>query len=296
MTKGISILARIALVTATVIWGASFVIMKNTLDAMPSFYLLAIRFTMATVVLSLIFMPKLKKLNKEYLIGGGIMGAFIFMAYGLQTVGLVYTTPGKNAFLTACYCIIVPFLYWFTSGKRPDAYNLTAAAMCVIGVWLVSVNPASEAGINRGDVLTLACSFMYACHIIAVNKYGEDKDIILLTILQFATAAIGFWIFGLVFEDFPQTVGPEAITSLLFLGLMATAAALLLQNIGQKYTPPATAALLLSLEAVFGVLFSVVFAQEPISVPVILGFGLIFAALVISETKPGLARRALNEK
>ncbi|MGN1098495.1 MAG: DMT family transporter, partial [Clostridia bacterium] len=265
-----------------------------TLDALPSFYLLAIRFTIGSVLLSLIFLPKYKKLDKGYIKGGCVMGVFLFMAYGLQTIGLNYTTPGKNAFLTAIYCLIVPFLYWAVAKIRPDGYNITAAVLCVFGIWLVSVNPSAEGMINIGDVLTMAGGFMYACHIIAVNKAAGGRDIILLTILQFITAAVLSWLTAFITEDFPAQISTEAVVSLAYLGVMATSVALLLQNIGQKFTPPSTAALLLSLEAVFGVVFSVAFADEQLTVQLVCGFALIFIALVISEVKPKFGRRAQN--
>ncbi len=281
----ISLLARLALVAATLIWGSSFVIMKNTLDAVPSFYLLAIRFTMGAAVLSLIFIRRFTGLDISYLVGGGIMGALLFTAYALQTVGLMYTTPGKNAFLTTVYCIIVPFLTWALTGERPGAMNIAAAVICTAGVWLVSVNPSAEGGVNIGDLLTLCGGFVFALHILAVTHYSRGRDIIVLTAIQFASAAALAWIFGMIFETFPASFGPGAVTSLLYLGLMATTAALLLQNIGQKYTPPSTAALLLSLEAVFGALFSILAGSEKLSVQLVCGFILIFSALVLPELK-----------
>ena len=286
MSKKTSILARLALVTATVIWGYSFVLMKNTLDSVPSFFLLAIRFSMATIVLSIIFLPKWKKFDRSYLLHGSIMGFFLFAAYAFQTVGLIFTTPGKNAFLTAIYCIIVPFLNWAVTRKRPGVTNLVAALLCVIGVWFVSVNSAAEGGVNIGDLLTMVCGFLFACHIIAVNRFSNDQDVILLTIIQFGSAAVFSWICGFGFETFPSHFSAGAITSLLYLGILSTAFALLLQNVGQKYTPPSSAALILSLEAVFGVIFSVIFAGDKMTLRLTLGFGLIFAALIISEALP----------
>lgn len=288
--KGISVLAKTAIVLATLIWGSSFFIMKNTLNSIGSFYLLAIRFTIASVILAAVFFPKLKLIDRSYLFSGAVLGMLIALAYTLQTVGLVYTTPGKNAFLTAVYCLLVPFLYWAVSGDKPDGYNISAAIICIVGVGLVSVNPSAETVFNIGDLLTLAGGFMYACHIVAVNRTGAGKDIILLTIMQFVFAAVFFWIAAALTEDFPASMGMGTIQALVYLGVMATAAALLLQNIGQKYTPPSTAALLLSLEAVFGVLFSVLFADEKLTVQLVCGFALIFAALIISEVKPGFGR------
>ena len=121
-TEG-GLLARFAspiIILATIIWGSSFVVMKSSVDVLPTFWLLAIRFSFAALVLSLVFWKRWKVLDRQYLIGGAIMGFCLFVAYAFQTFGLARTTPGKNAFLTAVYCVIVPFLYWVIAKRRPD--------------------------------------------------------------------------------------------------------------------------------------------------------------------------------
>jgi drug/metabolite transporter (DMT)-like permease len=282
-------MAKAALFGATLIWGSSFFLMKNTLDSIPIFYLLAIRFTGASVILALAFIKSLGHLNKEYLKMGSIMGGLLFCAYTLQTIGVAGTTPGKNAFLTAVYCIIVPFLYWGCAKKRPDIYNVTASVICVAGIGLVSLG--QDFTICAGDAFTLAGGFFFAAHIIAVASFSRGRDIFLLTIIQFACAAVLGWIFGFLFNSFPAQISPGAIASLVYLCVCATAIALLLQNIGQKYTPPSTAAIILSLESVFGVLFSILFYHEVLTDRIAIGFALIFIAVLLSETKPKFFRR-----
>ena len=132
-------LARFAspiIVLATIIWGSSFVVMKNSVDVLPTFWLLAIRFSFAALVLALVFWKRWKVLDKHYLIGGTVMGLCLFVAYAFQTFGLARTTPGKNAFLTAVYCVIVPFLYWIIARRRPDRFNVIAALLCIAGIGL----------------------------------------------------------------------------------------------------------------------------------------------------------------
>lgn len=287
--KTVTAFAKLALLIATIIWGSSFFIMKNTLDSIGSFYLLAIRFSVASVLLGIIFMPRFKKTDKGYLRGGAVMGVLLGLAYAVQTIGLKFTTPGKNAFLTASYCLMVPFLYWAVAKRKPDKYNIFAAVVCIAGIGFVSLG-SGEGGVNIGDLLTLASGFFYACHIIAVNKAAEGRDIILLTVIQFITSAVMFWLCGALTESFPHEIQKEMVVSLAYLGVMCTAAALLLQNIGQKFTPPSQASLILSLEAVFGVAFSVAFADEHLTPQLIFGFGLIFVALVVSEVKPDLKK------
>lgn len=283
-------LARPLIVLATLIWGSTFVIMKSTLDTVPTFYLLAFRFTAGAAILGAVFWKKWRLMDRSYLAGGAVMGTFLFAAYSTQTFGLMGTTPGKNAFLTAVYCVIVPFLYWIVSHRAPDKFNVAAALLCITGVGLVSLT--SEFSMGWGDVLTLVSGFVYACHIVAVARNAQGKDIFLLTAVQFAVTAVWAWIFALLFEEFPLAMTPGALGSLVYLAVAATAGALLFQNVGQKYTPPATAAVLLALEAPFGVGFSVLAGSETLTAPMVMGFVLIFVAILCSETKFSFLRRA----
>jgi drug/metabolite transporter (DMT)-like permease len=126
---------------------------------------------------------------------------------------------------------------------------------------------------------------VFAAHMVAVAKFSKDKDPILLTILQFGYAALFSWIIGFLFEDFPAVWSTQMLGGLLYLSVFATAVALLLQNVGQKYTNPAPAAIILSLESVFGVMFSIFFYGEKLTLRLFCGFCLIFIAVIISETK-----------
>lgn len=282
--------AKAALFGAALIWGGSFLIVKNSMDVMQPHMLLAIRFTVGCLLLSIVFHKRLLKLNKEYFIKGGIIGACLFLAYSLQTIGITDTTPGKNAFLTAIYCVIVPFLFWLVDKKKPDVYNIIAAVITILGIGLVSIS--GNFTIRMGDSLTLISGFIYAVHMVLIAKFSQDRDPILLTILQFGYAAIFSWAVALTFEDLPTQWNADTIVGLFYLSVLATAVALLLQNIGQKYTNPAPASIILSLEAVFGVMFSVIFYHEQITVRLFLGFLLIFFAVIISETKLSFLTRS----
>lgn len=284
-TKNITHLAKLALFTAALIWGSSFFILKNTVDIFPPNMLLAIRFTIAFILLGGIYHKRLRLINKEYIISGLIIGLLLFTAYCTQTIGLTDTTPGKNAFLTAIYCVLVPFLYWFVNHTRPDRYNFLSALLCFTGIGFVSLS--NNLTISTGDLLTLLGGFFFAVHMVAVAKLTKDRDPILITLLQFGFAAIFSWIVSLFFESFPKIsdISAGSIFNLLYLAIFATTIALLLQNVGQKYTSPSSASILLSLESVFGVLFSVIFFGDTLTVKLVIGFILIFVSIIVSETK-----------
>lgn len=278
-------LAKPMLFATAIIWGTTFFIMKNALDNIPVFYLLTIRFLAGAALLALVCWKKWKDFTPDYVWRGAVMGLCLFTAYVVQTFGLDRTTPSKNAFLTAVYCVIVPFLYWAVASQRPDRYNIVTALMCVTGVGLVSLN--GDLSVNLGDMLTLLGAFFYAAHIVAVAKVSPGKDIYLLTVFQFAFAGLFAWFFAGITETFPAQAlaEPAVFLPLAYLCVMATTVGLLFQNVGQVWSDPASASLILSLESVFGVLFAVVFYGDRVTVPMAIGFALIFVAVVCSETK-----------
>ena len=278
-------LARLALLLATIIWGSSFIIMKDALDNIGTFFLLAVRFTGACILLAIVFFRKLKKIRKDVVIAGFWMGTALIAAYILQTFGLAETTPGKNAFLTAGYCILVPFLFWAAAGARPDRYNIVAAVLCIAGIGLVALDANLTMG--RGDILTLMCCVFYALHIVISARYTQVYDVMLLTLLQFFFAAMWSSLLCFFFEPVPPlaSIPPYTWFNLAYLCVFATAGALGLQTFGLKYTSPSAGALILSLESVFGVIFSIMVGAESVTLRLFTGFVVIFVAIVVSETK-----------
>lgn len=277
-------LAKPLLFLAAFIWGTSFFIMKNTLDAVPPFWLLVFRFTTGAVLLGLFCWKKWRThFTRDYLWRGGLFGVFLFIAYTTQTFGLTGTTPSKNAFLTATYCVLVPFLWWAFERKRPDRYNLLAALVCITGMAMVSLSDGLTVG--PGEALTMCCGLFYALHIIFTSKGAAKYGVGVLTTLQFATAALLCWVTAPFSAPFPAEVPAGAWLSIAYLCVMCTGVCYLLQTIGQKYTSPQTSSILLTLESVFGTVISVIFYHEQLTVRELTGFVLIFIAVIISETK-----------
>lgn len=283
-------LAKPMLLTAALVWGSSFIIMKGAVDILPPFLLLAIRFSGGAALLALVCWKKWKDFTPDYLWRGAIIGGCLWAAYTVQTFGIKYTTPSNNAFLTANYCVLVPFLNWWVVHRKPDRWNVLAAVLCVAGVGLVSIQ--GDFSISPGDSLTLLGAVFYAAHIVAVEKVSPGKDIYLLTVFQFAFAALYSWL-GSLFTGFPpaSVFTPDLVIQMTYLTVMCTTVALLFQNVGQIWSDPASASLLLSLESVFGVMFSVLFYGDPVTPRLLAGFGLIFIAVVCSETKFSFLRR-----
>lgn len=284
-----SLWAKIALFTATIIWGFAFIVVKNTVDIFPPLILIALRFTIAFVILSLLYIRKLKEMDKKCFVSGVVIGIMLFLAYSAQTFGAADTTPGKSAFLTSVYCVMVPFLFWGIKRKNPGIHSFIAAFMCVLGTALVALRGDFKMG--AGDLSTLLCSFFFACHIVAIALLGSDKDPVLITILQFGTAAVLAWCTGLPMGGVPICAPLASWLGIVFLGIFPTMIGFSLQTVGQRYTTPSAAALILSLESVFGVLFSLMFGFDTLNLRLLCGFVLIFAAIIVSETKLSFIKR-----
>ena len=120
-----SFLAKVALFIVAILWGTSLTVVKSAADVLKPNFLLGVRFTIAGIVLAIVFHKKLFKARKDELVSGAIIGIFLFMAYSSQTLGVTFTTPGRSGFLSASYCVIVPFLYWITNKVRPDKFNVS---------------------------------------------------------------------------------------------------------------------------------------------------------------------------
>lgn len=283
--KGIKAWSVLGLIITTIIWGSAFVVMKNSIEVMTPVYLLALRFTIACVALVAVFWKRLRKICKTDVMGGGLLGIFLFMGYFFQTYGLKYTTASKNAFITTLYVVLVPFLYWLCIGKKPHRNHVAAAAMAVLGLGLLSLE--GDLSVNTGDLITLVCGIFFAFHIVFIDRYTVDHDPIALTVIQMVTAAILSWAIAPFLEgtlDF-GVIDSSMMSRLLYLGIFCTMLCYLLQNMGQKHLSPNTSSIILSCESIFGLVFSVLFLGEPVTLKLVAGCALMFAAVILSEYK-----------
>lgn len=275
------IAGKLCLLFATLVWGTSFFILKNAIDVFPTFFVLAVRFSLSAVLIGLIFIKRIIKINKKSALHGSIIGLVVAGAYALQTVGLKYTTPSKNAFLTAVYVVLVPFLSWLFLRKKPQVKNIIAAVLCIVGIGLVSLN--GEFLIGIGDLLTILSGIFYALQIVFTAKYASDDDPIQLVFTELLVVGVIFWVVSLSAEKIPTNVTFMSFLPILYLSFICTAVAQFCQMVGQKHTSSNSAAIILSLETVFGTLFSVIFYHEVLTLQLICGFVIIFIAVLLGE-------------
>ena len=291
--KGLNLTGQLFLLSATVVWGSSFIILKETIETLPALYVIGVRFLSSAILLALIFFGRIKKINKRAFLGGVLLGAVLSIAYITQTLGLKFIGAGQNAFVTSLYCVMVPFILWLAFGVKPKSYNILSAFLCVAGIGLVALSGTEEEGTNvfLGCALTFVCAIFYALQIVITGKLHEKKrDIMQLLIVQLFSTGVIISLCSLAFE-LPfcgiesYVINLDQLYRILYLTLVCTLYAQLAQILGLKFTESNQAAIILTLEAVFGVVFAIILGDEKITPMLWGGFAVIFIGTVISELK-----------
>lgn len=279
MKKYIGILG---LLTVAVIWGTGFVATAVALDNYTPFQILAIRFTVAFLILLGMNITKIKTISKKSFKRGSLLGVFLFLAFAFQTVGLQFTTPSKNAFLTAVNVIIVPFLGFLIFKKKIPIKGVVGSFVTLIGIALLSLT-SSLGGINLGDMLTLVCAVFFALQIFVTDFFVDEEETWVLMLLQMGSAAALSWLTIFITGEGLPSIKMETVFPVLYLGIASTLIAYFLQTASQKYTTSSQAAVILSTEAFFGMLGSVLLLGEQVSINMLIGSIFIFIGILIVE-------------
>ncbi|RHS78718.1 DMT family transporter [Firmicutes bacterium AM43-11BH] len=274
------------LILVTVIWGGGFVASDMALESMKPFQIMMVRFLLASVLMGVISRGQRKSEEKlkdraGAIKAGVLMGVTLFMGFAFQIIGLQYTTPSKNAFLTALNVVIVPFIAFVILKKKIGAKGIIGAVMSVLGVALLSLN--GDFTVSLGDGLTLFCAVGFAFQIFFTSEFVKKYPASVLNTVQMFTAfvlsAISLMIFGE--NDFQVTT--QGWLSALYLGVVSTTICYLLQTACQKYIDETKAAIILSMESVFGTIFSILILHEVVTVRMVIGCAVILAAVIISN-------------
>ncbi|MCL2564726.1 MAG: DMT family transporter [Defluviitaleaceae bacterium] len=281
--------ANLMLLFAAFVWGSGFVGNRWVLDAgITPFQLIAARMFIASVCLNIFFRKQSKSISKGDFKIGILIGAFLFAGFATQTYGLMHTTAAVSAFVTAVYVILTPFMRRMLIKDKLDMYANIGALLTVAGIGLISLEGGF--GMSIGIALTLVCAVCYALQTVFTDKYTKIHDPINLTIVMIGFNFVCAFIASIIQGGVPQiTVG--AVVALLYLGIVPTFIAYLCQNIGQKYTTAVNAAIIMSTEAVFGALLSVLILREVMSLQMVLGMITVFGAIIIAETKLAFIKR-----
>jgi drug/metabolite transporter (DMT)-like permease len=279
--------AEIALVGNTIIWGASFVIVKGALAGVSPILFVALRFSVAALALLAVFRRRSRgrPVARREFQAGVLIGTLLFLGFFLQTAGLQFTTAPKSAFLTGMSSVAVPLVAALVYRIRPQRSELLGLLAATAGMSLMTLG-GPIGSMNRGDVLTLGCAVAYAGHIVTLGHFSEKMSFEALSVIQVATAAA---LAGALFwwaEPAHIAWRPGLVAAILVTGLLCTAWAFTVQAWAQQYTSPAKTALIFTLEPVFAWLTSYLFVGEGLSARAAAGAALILGGVLLVETKP----------
>lgn len=276
------ILGILGLVTVTIIWGGGFVASDIALQSFTPFQILFIRFLIGAFCMGVPARKERKTITKEEIFCGFLLGAALFSGFALQILGLQYTTASKNAFLTATNVVMVPFIAFLLERKKIELKSIAGAILALSGAGILSLT--SDFSVGLGDSLTLFCAIGFAFQIYLTGKYVHRIRPTILNFMQMLFAAILSFI-GLLFSGriTPTGVSSSGLLAVLYLGLISTTLCYFLQTWAQKYVDESKSAIVLSLEAVFGTVFSVILLQEEVTGRMLIGSLCIFLAVLVSE-------------
>jgi drug/metabolite transporter (DMT)-like permease len=282
------VLADLALGFCALIWGATFVVIKDALSDVSVVLYLALRFGLAAAVMAAIYWPSIRQLTRKTAWAGAQIGFFMFAGYVFQIAGLKFTTPSKAAFITGSCVVFVPILLGVFGRRRIPAWIWMGALTALAGLYFLTVPAAGLGALNRGDPLVLVCAVMFALHMIFVGRHVARHSVAALSFLQVATTAVLSALLlpvaSLARWEQPRVAWTGYLVfAILITAIGATVIGFSLQTWAQQYTSPSHAAILVSLEPVFAAITSLLVGGERLVARTLLGAGLILAGILLAE-------------
>lgn len=285
-----SLKAHILLILVTLVWGATFVQIKDALQDISPLLFNAVRMTLAAVVLAAIYLPHLKAINSVVFRSGALVGVFLWLGYEFQTTGLKLTTASKSAFLTSLSVVLVPIFLTAFWRRKVSLWTAVGVAAAFIGLYLLTVpsGPGQDwlgnfRSVNLGDVLTMGCAIAFAVQIILVGRATSAHSFQAIAVLQSAVAAALMFASAPIVETIHVLWTPRVLAAILVTGLLGTAAAFTIQAWAQQFMAPTNTALIFALEPVFAWITSYLLLGERLGWRAAAGALLILAGLVFSE-------------
>ncbi|MFB3880773.1 MAG: DMT family transporter [Armatimonadota bacterium] len=276
--------ADLSLLAITAVWGFTFPAVKRALEAADPFSFLAARFALAAVVVAVVFRRRALRANARTIGLSAFVGVWLTAGYALQTVGLVYTTASKSAFITGLFVVLVPVLSLAVSRTRPGLTSIAAVALASAGIYLLA--SPTRGAVNIGDVLTIGCALAFALHIVVAERVAPRLDAVQLAFWQIATTAALCLVFSLVSPERRLPFTAWTVTALLVTGVMATAVAFVVQMWAQQRTSATHVAVIFAGEPLFAALFSWLVQGEVLSGLRMVGGALILGGILLSQLRP----------
>ncbi len=273
--------ANSSLLVVSLVWGLSFVMVKDAVRTVAPFVFLTLRFWLAAALLWAVYAGAARRAPLSTWLAGAATGMLLFAGFGFQTYGLQFTTSARAGFITGLSVVIVPVGSAILLRRPPGGWAVAGVALATLGLGLLSLDAAFVPG--RGELLVLFCALAFAAHILALGHYAARHHPGVLAVSQITTAAVLFTAASLTLSSWPAHLTPGVWFSVAVMGLLATAGAFLVQTAVQRYTTPVSTALIFLAEPVFAALFGYRWHGDVLSARGWLGSGLILAAMALSE-------------
>jgi drug/metabolite transporter (DMT)-like permease len=283
---GRRLLADLSLLGVAAVWGLTFVMVKEALEAAGPLTFLALRFTLATLLLAPLWLAR-RAAGGRAVAAGLLVGLCLFAGYALQTAGLQFTSASKAGFITGLSVVAVPAIGAAVARRWPAPALLVGVGLAASGLGLLSLREA--AAVQLGDLLVLGCALAFALHILVLGHLAPRFDVLSLTTWQIVAAAALTAVGAGLFERPSAEQLGAILPAAAFTGLFATVAAFYLQTQAQRFTTPTHTALIFSTEPVFAGLFGYLLAGERLDGRALLGCGLILAGMLVAQLAPDSA-------
>ncbi|MBO8168765.1 MAG: DMT family transporter [Thermoanaerobacteraceae bacterium] len=265
------------------VWGLTFVTVKNALIDIKPFTFNAIRFTIAFIFMTLFLKGRGRNFSKKLVTTGAIIGTVLFAGYSFQTIGLQYTTASNAGFITGLSVVLVPIFTTILLKESPTPYALLGAISAALGLGFLSLQFPLQ--INTGDLLVFFCAVSFALHIVLVGRFSPLYDTLMLVTAQIGTVAFLSGLFAVALERQPVVFSLNVVIALLITAIPATALAYLIQNWAQKFTTATRTAIIFSMEPVFAAIFAVLLLSETMTPRDITGSVLVLTGMLLAELK-----------
>ncbi|MEN6430277.1 MAG: DMT family transporter [Coriobacteriales bacterium] len=275
-----NLLITCALVGVAVVWGGTFLTVKNAVAGYPLYGFLAWRFAVATVAFVALFPSSVRRMDLRIVRIGVLAGAFLTAGYVFQTWGLQDTTASKAAFITGMFVVITPLLQSLVLKRPPRLATLGGVLLAVAGLWLLA--GGSVGGWNIGDTRVLLCAVAYSAHMIVLGGPGRELDVRSFTLVQLLTVAVTTAVISALTERPPLPTESSLVIALVITGVLGSAVAFVVQTYAQRYLSPTKTALILITEPAFGGLFGWL-AGEKMGMSALAGSALILGGMVVAE-------------
>lgn len=285
-TRKKALMADISLVVVAAFWGANYFIAKEALDAIHPFTYLALRFTLAGLLVAAVYWKKFLKITLKDVIAGSVVGLFLFLIFAFQITGLIYTTPSKSGFIIGMSVVFVPLLCFLLFRINPGWQTFTGGVLALLGLFLLSATETFR--LEYGDLLTFIAAVFAAAHTIALAIFAPRHNPIILSIAQLLFTGIASLVIALFIEPISGMFSHslQIWGAIWYAVIICSVVGFITLTVAQRFTSPNHVALILTTEVIFAGLFSYLFWGEILTVRMLLGAFLILCGILITELRP----------